>query len=78
MIEVVVVDDHDLVAEGLVRLAGGKQARTPVSRGVFRSGEDLLLRTRGLGLRPYVRLIDLSMPGLGGAATIEEVPGRSP
>lgn len=73
MIEVVVVDDHDLVAEGLVRLL----ENSPHTRvtGRFRSGEDLLRRL-GSGLRPDVCLIDLSMPGLGGAATIQEVAGR--
>lgn len=72
-IDVAVVDDHDLVAEGLIRLI----ERSPSVRvvGRFRSGEQLL---RGLseGLTADVCLVDLSMPGMGGAATIREVSSR--
>jgi DNA-binding NarL/FixJ family response regulator len=68
-IDVAVVDDHDLVAAGLVRIldASGSFRVT----GVFGTGEGFL-RSLSDGLRPDVCLIDLSMPGLGGAETIKE------
>lgn len=73
-IDVAVVDDHELVADGLVRLVDSGPSTRVVGR--FGSGEELL-RALSKGLRVDVCLVDLSMPGLGGAATIREVSSRS-
>lgn len=73
MIAVAVVDDHDLVAEGLVRLL--EAAPSVQVAGRHRSGEELLAQL-GRGAHVNVCLIDLSMPGMGGAATIREVSSR--
>lgn len=63
MTAVIIVDDHELVAEGLRRVVGEQQDFEVVA--VLASGDELLARL-GAGPAPDVCTVDLSMPGVSG------------
>lgn len=62
MIRVLVVDDHDLVRTGIIRMLGDISELNVV--GEADSGESALLKAREL--QPDVVLMDIRMPGIGG------------
>lgn len=62
MIRVLVVDDHDLVRTGIIRMLGDISELKVV--GEADSGEAALLKAREL--QPDVVLMDIRMPGIGG------------
>lgn len=62
MIRVLVVDDHDLVRTGIVRMLADISGLQVV--GEADSGESALLKAREL--KPDVVLMDVKMPGIGG------------
>lgn len=62
MINVLVVDDHDLVRTGIRRMLADVAGVSVV--GEADSGEEALLRVREL--RPDLVLMDVKMPGIGG------------
>ncbi|MBD7977152.1 response regulator transcription factor GacA [Serpens gallinarum] len=62
MIRVLVVDDHDLVRTGIIRMLGDISELSVV--GEADSGEAALLKAREL--QPDVVLMDIRMPGIGG------------
>lgn len=62
MIKVLVVDDHDLVRMGIVRMLADMDGIKVV--GEAASGEDALHLARDL--TPHVVLMDVKMPGIGG------------
>jgi DNA-binding NarL/FixJ family response regulator len=62
VIKVLVVDDHDLVRMGIVRMLADVNGLKVV--GEAASGEDALRMARELS--PHVILMDVKMPGIGG------------
>lgn len=63
MIKVLVVDDHDLVRTGITRMLADIEGLQVV--GQADCGEDCLKLAREL--KPDVVLMDVKMPGIGGA-----------
>lgn len=62
MTRILVVDDHDLVRMGIVRMLGDVEDFDVV--GDARSGEEAVIKAREL--KPDVVLMDVKMPGMGG------------
>lgn len=62
MIKILVVDDHDLVRMGLVRMLADVADFNIV--GQANSGEEAIIKARALA--PDVVLMDVKMPGMGG------------
>ncbi len=62
MIKVMVVDDHDLVRTGIIRILNDAPGITVVAEAA--SGEEALPIARKK--KPHVMLMDVSMPGIGG------------
>lgn len=62
MISILVVDDHDLVRMGLVRMLSDVKGFEVI--GEAQSGEEAVTRAREL--KPDVVLMDVKMPGIGG------------
>lgn len=62
MVKILVVDDHDLVRMGLVRMLDDVEEFSVV--GQANSGEDAIIKARSLA--PDVVLMDVKMPGMGG------------
>ncbi len=62
MTKILVVDDHDLVRMGIVRMLSDVDGYKVV--GDVRSGEEAVVKTRELC--PDVVLMDVKMPGIGG------------
>jgi two-component system, NarL family, invasion response regulator UvrY len=60
--KILVVDDHDLVRMGIVRMLADVAGFTVV--GDAKSGEDAVVKARTL--KPDVVLMDVKMPGIGG------------
>lgn len=69
MINVLVVDDHDLVRTGIRRMLADVTGITVV--GEADCGEEALLRVREL--RPDVVLMDVKMPGIGGMEATRKI-----
>lgn len=69
MINVLVVDDHDLVRTGIRRMLADVAGISVV--GEADSGEEALLRVREL--RPDVVLMDVKMPGIGGMEATRKI-----
>lgn len=69
MINVLVVDDHDLVRTGIRRMLADVAGVSVV--GEASSGEEALLRVREL--RPDMVLMDVKMPGIGGLEATRKI-----
>ena len=69
MINVLVVDDHDLVRTGIRRMLADVTGISVV--GEADCGEEALLRVREL--RPDVVLMDVKMPGIGGMEATRKI-----
>lgn len=74
MINIVLVDDHDLVRTGIKRLLHDTPGIKVV--GEARTGEDGLKVIRDL--KPNIILMDVKMPGIGGLETIHKVLRSDP
>ncbi len=74
MIRVIVVDDHDLLREGVTACLNGYDDIEVV--GTAHNGETAV--ERAIELRPDVVVMDLIMPGGGGVAAIEELARQVP
>lgn len=74
VIRVLIVDDHDLVRAGVMRLL----ADVPdiVVIGECATGEEALSEITKL--QPHVILMDLNMPGIGGIEASKRIHDRSP
>ncbi|HEY9035912.1 MAG TPA: UvrY/SirA/GacA family response regulator transcription factor [Pseudomonadales bacterium] len=69
MIKVVVVDDHDLVRTGILRLLDDANGIKVV--GDARNGEDAIKLCRELS--PDIALMDVRMPGIGGLEATRKI-----
>lgn len=74
MIKVLVVDDHDLVRMGIIRMLADVDGISVV--GEAASGEDALRLARELN--PRVVLMDLRMPGIGGLEATRRLLRQDP
>lgn len=74
MINILVVDDHDLVRMGIVRMLTDVSGITVV--GEAASGEDAVKKTRELN--PHVVLMDVRMPGIGGIEATRKLARTHP
>lgn len=74
MIKVLVVDDHDLVRSGIVRLLSDAKGMDVV--GESSCGEDAVKLCRELA--PDVVLMDISMPGIGGLEATKKILRANP
>lgn len=74
MIKVMLVDDHSVLRSGLKMLLNAEQEIEVI--GEAGSGEEALqlLQER----QPHVMVLDLSMPGIGGLATLKQVKQSYP
>jgi two-component system invasion response regulator UvrY len=73
-IRVVVVDDHDLVRQGIVGLLQGQEDIEVI--GEANSGRDGIELVSEMG--PDVVLMDIAMPGINGLDAARELSGRYP
>jgi two-component system, NarL family, response regulator len=73
-VRVLVVDDHDLVREGIVAVVG-QQADLHVVASAASGKDALALCERE---RPDVVLLDLRMPGMDGVETLAQIRARFP
>lgn len=77
MVDVLLVDDHELVRIGIRGLLESRSAQTGIHVvGEAGSGEEALEQLPRL--RPDVLLLDLNMPGMGGLETTRQVLARYP
>jgi len=74
LIKVLVVDDHDLVRSGIVRLLADADGIQVV--GEADSGESAITQSRVL--RPDVVLMDVRMPGIGGLEATRKLVQHNP
>ncbi|HEV2523515.1 MAG TPA: UvrY/SirA/GacA family response regulator transcription factor, partial [Gammaproteobacteria bacterium] len=74
MINVLVVDDHDLVRSGIVRLLSDISGITVV--GEASNGEEAVKIAREK--RPHVVLMDIRMPGIGGLEATRKIVHHNP
>jgi len=74
MINVLLVDDHELVRTGIETLLNKANGITVV--GVAGTGEDAIVRVEDL--RPDVVLMDINMPGIGGIEASRKIYRRNP
>lgn len=74
MIQVIVVDDHDLVRMGLVRLLGDADGIEVIKEGA--SGEDAIRLAKEH--EPDVILMDVRMPGIGGIEATRKIHRQFP
>ncbi len=72
--ELLIVDDHEIVREGLRLLLDGE----PDLRVVGEAGDGEAGAAAAARLQPALVLLDMSMAGLGGAAAIARVRERCP
>jgi DNA-binding NarL/FixJ family response regulator len=73
-VRVLLVDDHQIVREGICMLLGAEPRIAVV--GEAASGEEALRRVGGL--EPDVVLLDLAMPGIGGLETLRRLRAERP
>ncbi|NLQ16708.1 response regulator [Marinomonas sp. M1K-6] len=69
MLKVLIVDDHDVVSQGISRVLQDVNGVEVV--GVVHSGEDAV--TQSKRLLPDVILMDVHMPGIGGLGATKEI-----
>lgn len=74
MINVLVVDDHDLVRSGVVRLLSDVAGIAVI--GEARTGEEAVKIAREK--RPHVVLMDIRMPGIGGLEATRKIVHHNP
>ncbi|WP_127555306.1 UvrY/SirA/GacA family response regulator transcription factor [Saccharospirillum alexandrii] len=74
MIQVIVVDDHDLVRMGLVRLLGDADGIEVIKEGA--SGEDAIRLAKEH--EPDVIMMDVRMPGIGGIEATRKIHRQFP
>lgn len=74
MIQVIVVDDHDLVRMGLVRLLGDADGIEVIKQGA--SGEDAIRLAKEH--EPDVIMMDVRMPGIGGIEVTRKIHRQFP
>ena len=74
MIKVLVADDHNLFRDGLTRILGSYPDVEVVAS--VASGEAAVVK--GAELSPDVFLLDVNMPGIGGAGAIRELRRLNP
>jgi DNA-binding NarL/FixJ family response regulator len=74
VIQVIVVDDHDLVRMGLVRLLGDAEGIEVVREGA--SGEDAIRLAKEV--EPDVIMMDVRMPGIGGIEATRKIHRQFP
>jgi two-component system invasion response regulator UvrY len=72
--KILVVDDHDLVRMGIVRMLADIEGFSVV--GDARSGEEAMTKAREL--RPNVVLMDVKMPGMGGLEATKKLLSVDP
>ncbi len=73
-LRILLIDDHAVVREGLKALINAQEGMEVVGEtGDGRSGLAL-----AVSLRPDVAIVDVSMPGLGGAQATEALKGADP
>lgn len=73
-IRVMIVDDHEIVRAGVAALLAGQASITVVAEAA--SGDDAVRLYRQH--RPDVTLLDLTMPGMDGVATIRAIRDEFP
>jgi DNA-binding NarL/FixJ family response regulator len=73
VVRVIIADDHRLVLDGMVRLLSASPEIRVVAAAT--SAEELM-QLLGSGLRVDVCVVDLSMPGMGGAEAIRDITAR--
>jgi len=69
MLKVLIVDDHDMVSQGISRVLQDVQGVEVV--GVVHNGEDAIVQSRVL--LPDIILMDVHMPGIGGLGATKEI-----
>ncbi|MEX2320640.1 MAG: response regulator, partial [Saccharospirillum sp.] len=74
MIQVIVVDDHDLVRMGLVRLLDDADGIEVIKEGA--SGEDAIRLAKEH--EPDVIMMDVRMPGIGGIEATRKIHRQFP
>ena len=74
MIEVLLVDDHQLMRAGIARLLGMERDLRVVGQAA--NGEEAILRVEEL--QPHVVLMDVRMPGMDGITAAAEITRRWP
>lgn len=77
MIRVLVVDDHDLVRNGICRLLEDRSVQDGVTVvGEAATGEDAVEKAKLL--EPDVVLMDVNMPGIGGLEAVRRLQSHHP
>lgn len=74
MINILIVDDHDIVCAGIVRLLSDIKGINVI--GEARSGEDAVRIAKEK--RPHVVLMDVKMPGIGGLEATRKMLRNDP
>lgn len=69
MLKVLIVDDHDMVSQGISRVLQDVQRVEVV--GVVHNGEEAIAQSRAL--LPDIILMDVHMPGIGGLGATKEI-----
>lgn len=69
MLKVLIVDDHDMVSQGISRVLQDVKGVEVV--GVVQSGEEAIQQSRSL--IPDIVLMDVHMPGIGGLGATKEI-----
>jgi DNA-binding NarL/FixJ family response regulator len=73
-IRVLVVEDHPLVREGVIRALG----RDPAMQVIGEADNGITAMEQARELKPDVMVLDLRMPGLGGAVVLERLRAELP
>ncbi|MGO2354320.1 MAG: response regulator [Marinomonas foliarum] len=69
MLKVLIVDDHDVVSQGISRVLQDVKGVNVV--GVVHSGEEAVAHSKAL--QPDIILMDIHMPGIGGLGATKEI-----
>lgn len=69
MLKVLIVDDHDVVSQGISRVLQDNSSISVI--GVASSGEEAVAQARALV--PDIILMDVHMPGIGGLGATKEI-----
>jgi two-component system, NarL family, invasion response regulator UvrY len=69
MLKVLIVDDHDVVSQGISRVLQDVNGVDVV--GVVHCGEDAIVQSKTL--QPDIVLMDVHMPGIGGLGATKEI-----